>query len=58
MKNTAINHINYTGIVTLSQYINGKKFLITQKHNAGAHMLFDFLADCLVGNFDLVKNNE
>jgi len=57
MKNTAINNISYTGIVTLSQYTNGKKFIIAQKHNAGKHPLFDFLVDCLAGNFELARKN-
>ena len=53
MKNTAINTLKYTGIVTLSQYISGKKFNIAKLHNKGGNALFSFLASCLVGDFTL-----
>lgn len=51
MKNIAVNTLKYTGIVTLSQYIGTKKIQIAQKHNEGGPALFEFLTDCLVGNF-------
>ena len=54
-KSTAKNVIGYTGIVTLSQYIRGKKFKVAEIHNAGGKPLFDYLADCLVGDFDIAK---
>lgn len=53
MKNTAINSLNYTGIVTLSQVIGKKKIKIAQVHNSGSNSLFDFLAHCLTGDFDI-----
>lgn len=53
MKNTAINTLGYTGIVTLSQYIGNKKIKIAQMHNSGGNPLFNFLSDCLVGDFDV-----
>jgi len=49
MKNKAINTLKYTGIVTLSQYIGKKKVKIAQFNNTGGASLFDFLADCLIG---------
>lgn len=49
MKNIAKNTLTYTGIVTLSQYIGTKKVKIAQFHNTGGASLFDFLADCLIG---------
>jgi hypothetical protein len=55
IKSTATSSLEYTGIVKLSQYINGKKFTIAQMHNAGGKPLFEFLADCLVGDFDIAK---
>ena len=55
MKNIAINTLKYTGIVTLSQCIKGKKVKIAQKHNAGGTSLFNFLTDCLVGDFSLAS---
>ena len=55
MKNTAINTLGYTGTVTLSQYINGKKRIICQEHNRGNYPLFDFLADCLIGDFEVAS---
>ena len=55
MKNTAINTLKYTGIVTLSQYIGTKKFKIAQQHNAGGSYLFDFLAHSLIGDFTYAK---
>lgn len=57
MENTA-NILNYTGIVTLSQYIGDKKIKIAQAHNEGKIALFDFLADCLIGDFDIAKINR
>lgn len=55
MKNIATNTLGYTGTVTLSQYIGSKKFKIAQVHNAGGNPLFNFLSDCLVGDFDVAK---
>jgi hypothetical protein len=55
MRNTAINTLSYTGIVTLSQYIGSKKIKIAQVHNAGGSALFDFFADCLIGDWDIAK---
>lgn len=53
MKNTAINTLAYTGIVTLSQYIGSKKVELIKTHNKGGAPLFDFLADCLIGDFTI-----
>jgi hypothetical protein len=58
MKNTAINTLEYTGIVTLSQYIGSKKIEIARIANAGGNPLFTFLADCLAGDFDVAKLNR
>lgn len=55
MKNTAINALKYTGIVTLSQYIGSKKIKIAQTHNEGGSTLFEFLANCLIGDYTLAK---
>lgn len=55
MKNTAINTIKYTGIVTLSQYIGSKKVKVAKTHNEGGNSLFNFFADCLVGDFDIAR---
>lgn len=51
MKGTAINKLNYAGIVTLSQRIGSKKVIVAQEHNEGGASLFNFLADCLTGDF-------
>ena len=53
MKNIATNTLGYTGIVTLSQYINSKKIKIAQVHNEGSYPLFNFLSDCLLGDFSI-----
>ena len=58
MKNTAINTLTYTGIVTLSQYIGNKKVKIAQLHNTGGESLFKFLANCFAGNFESAQNNR
>jgi hypothetical protein len=58
MKNTAINTLKYTGIVTISQYIGSKKIKLAQTHNAGGNSLFNFLADCLVGDFSIATLNR
>jgi hypothetical protein len=55
MKNTAINTLRYTGIVTLSQYIGSKKVQVAQVHNRGNTSLFDFFADCLTANWEIAK---
>ena len=55
MKNTAINTLTYTGVVTLSQYIGQKKVKIAQIHNKGGNPLFDFLSDCLIGELASAK---
>ena len=55
MKNRAINTLNYTGIVTLSQYVGDKTIQIDRIQNAGGSALFDFLYDCLMGEFDRSK---
>lgn len=52
MKNIAINSLGYAGRVTISQRIGSKKIKIAELHNAGANPLFNFLADCLIGDFD------
>jgi hypothetical protein len=51
MKNIAKNTISYTGVVTISRYSNDKKIEIMKVHNQGRNPLFDFLADCLVGDY-------
>lgn len=58
MKNKAINTFEYTGIVTLSQYIGTKKVKIAQLQNEGSYSLFNFFADCLLGDFDVAKINR
>ena len=51
MKSKATSSLSYTGTVTLSQYIDNKKVNIATIHNTGNEPLFNFLADCLAGNF-------
>jgi hypothetical protein len=58
MKNNVINTLKYTGIVTLSQYIGKNKIKIAQTHNEGGESLFNFLIDCLIGDFDIASNNR
>ena len=55
MRNIARNTLGYTGIVTLSQYIGNKKVKIAQRHNTGGNVLFEFLSDCLLGDFAKAK---
>lgn len=50
------NSLTYTGTVTLSQYIDSKKIKIAQTHNTGGSSLFNFLSNCLVGDFGIAKN--
>ena len=58
MKNVAINTLQYSGIVTFSQYIENKKVKLAQIHNTGGSSLFDFLAKCLAGDFTLAKEHR
>jgi hypothetical protein len=58
MNGTVINNLKYTGVVTLSQYIGKKRIVLAKSENAGGPPLFDFLAECLAGNFDVAKVNR
>ena len=58
MQNTAINTLGYTGIVTISQCIGKEKIEIAQIHNTGGTALFNFLADCLLGDFELAAKSR
>jgi hypothetical protein len=58
IKSVAQNNIGYTGIVKLSQYTGGKKFSIAEIHNVGGKPLFNFLVDCLMGNFKEAAANR
>ena len=51
MKNKAVNQLEYTGIVTLSQYIDGNKKIIKRIKNSGGSSLYDFFSACLIGDF-------
>lgn len=51
MKSKVLNTLNYTGVVTLSQYIGNKKIKIAQIHNKGGNPLFNFFTNCLIGEF-------
>jgi hypothetical protein len=55
LNGTTASNIMYTGIVRLSQYTNGKKFTVAEIHNKGGKALFDFLANCLVGDYELAQ---
>lgn len=55
LKGTAANNLGYTGIVSLSQYIQGKKIAVAKIHNAGGKPLFNFIADCLADDFDIAR---
>ncbi len=60
MKKTllSLNPLRYTGIVSLSQYTDSEKILLSQLHNKGTNQLFDYFANCLVGNFEAAKTNS
>lgn len=49
------NSIDYSGVVTLSQKLGENTFKIASIKNAGGKALFNFLADCLAGDFDIAK---
>lgn len=55
MKNSAINNLGYTGVVTLSRYVDGKKTPIKRIKNSGGNSLFNFLSNCLLGDFETAK---
>jgi hypothetical protein len=55
IKSIAVNNVEYTGIVKLSQYTAGKKIAVTEQYNEGGKALFNFLVDCLIGDFDIAK---
>lgn len=58
MKSKSINNLFYTGIVTISQYNGNKKIPVLKVHNTGGNLLFDFLANCLIGDFDQAAINQ
>ena len=58
MKNIAINALGYTGRVTLSQCIGDKKIKVAEIHNSGGEPLFNFISDCLIGDFDTARLNR
>lgn len=58
MKNKAINTLEYTGVVRLSQYIGSKKVEVAKLQNEGSYSLFNFFADCLVGDFEVAQINR
>jgi hypothetical protein len=55
VKGTAKGNLEYTGIVKLYQYTHGKKRTIANLINSGGKPLFDFLSDCLAGDFDSAR---
>ena len=55
---TSTNYLEYAGIVTLSQRAGNKKINIAKVHNAGGLPLFNFFADCLLGDFNLAILNR
>jgi hypothetical protein len=55
LKSATAHNLGYTGMVKLYQYCNGKKISIAEAHNEGGKALFNFLADCLVGDADLTN---
>ena len=57
MNSKAVNTLNYTGIVTLSQYVGNNKVQLAQIHNTGGTSLFNFLASCLAGHFQYASVN-
>lgn len=58
MSNKAINTLQYSGTVKLSQNIGGKIFELATLQNAGGSALFNFLSDCLIGDFDMASINR
>lgn len=57
MNNTAVNNLTYTGIVTISQYIDDKKIQLAKVNNTGGIALFKFFANCLMWNIVDAKND-
>ena len=56
-KHTKINNgINYRGEVSIS-VMDGKRKLCTVTHNNGKKGLFNFLSNCLLGNFMAAKSS-
>jgi hypothetical protein len=58
LKGSTRSGLAYTGTVKLSQYLRGKKFTVAEIHNEGGKPLFDFLADCLAGDFNIAEVNR
>lgn len=51
----SLQHLSYSGEVTLS-IVNNKKIILRKTfHNAGKENLFKFLATCLAGNYAIAK---
>ena len=58
MNNNKNDIMQYTGIVTLSQYIGNKKVKLASIHNNGGEGLFNFIVDCLMGEFVTAEFNR
>ena len=59
MKSSTKNTFKYTGIVKLSQYTSTKKKILqAELRNAGGPALFNFLTDCLIGDFEKAKQTR
>ena len=58
MKTLAKNTLTYSGLVTVSQYVGRKKIKLAQNHNDGGTALFNFLVDCLVGDWARAKTTR
>lgn len=56
LKGTTMNTLGYAGMVTLYQHTGTKKTVLARKHNEGGRALFNYLADCLLGDFAAAKS--
>lgn len=51
-----LNSVSYTGNVKIELFNGKRKLQQYCTHNTGKQRLFDFLANCLVGNFNAAKS--
>jgi hypothetical protein len=52
------NALGYTGIVTLSRYTGSRKIELARVYNEGGLALFNYLANCLAGEYDLASSDS
>jgi hypothetical protein len=52
------DYTSYTGVVTVSMYTNDRLIKTTTSHNKGMSTLFNFISNCLRGDFKSARESR